>query len=517
MPELVLRLGDNVLQNYAFDKDVMSIGRSRDNDVVVENLSVSRNHARIRRQNGKYILTDLNSANGTFVNGVRVSKTEIVHGDLVSVGKHKLQFCDAPVDDALPLAGNSTAASTVIVERTTVPVLCISEGKLKGQEFPLTKFETSIGKAPSNDIVLGDDWFLAKKQAVFVRRGNAEYELHDMGGFRKTKINSEEVKDSVLLKPGDVIEFGNTRCVFQLASGQSEQVGRVPHEMALENSIFPQSERYQELVPVASEEDFHRETPFADNNPAGHDPEQSDAEVAFSGMDVAGLVRHALEESPVGSSSQDGQDKSAIFSMNPDTSEPELLLVQPGDMERRWPDQHEVAARPQEEEGEAVEEMPAASGAPGAEEELLVAAAATEREAGAEQNGHELPAVGDESEPALAMASSAQPGTPSPTATGGRLSRKRRRDQQRQKNSDNRAGDEAPTSPRATEDSAPTSGENTSAAQGAQQENAAPATEHTGSDAEIALWEAAMQNRSPVIRRQAARMLKKLTGRDYDV
>src|SRR6478609_6414628 len=179
MPELVLKLGDNVLQNYVFDKDVMSIGRSRDNDIVVENLSVSRNHARIRRQNGKYILTDLNSANGTYVNGVKVSKTEIVNDDVISVGKHRLHFADQPVNEDKMIAEAFGADRTVVVDRVAAPVLCISDGKLKGQEFQITKFETSIGKAPSNDVVLGDDWFLAKKQAIIIRRGNHEYEIHD--------------------------------------------------------------------------------------------------------------------------------------------------------------------------------------------------------------------------------------------------------------------------------------------------------------------------------------------------
>src|SRR5436309_3057222 len=99
MPEIVLKLGDTVLQTIVFDKDIMSVGRSRDNDVVVENLSVSRNHARIRRQNGKYVLTDLNSANGTYVNGVRVSKTEIVDDDVISIGKHRMQFVNKVMSD----------------------------------------------------------------------------------------------------------------------------------------------------------------------------------------------------------------------------------------------------------------------------------------------------------------------------------------------------------------------------------------------------------------------------------
>lgn len=76
MPELIVKLGDSIVHKYFFDKDVLSIGRAKDNDIVIENLSVSRNHARIRRVDNKFILTDLNSANGTYVNNVRVSKTD---------------------------------------------------------------------------------------------------------------------------------------------------------------------------------------------------------------------------------------------------------------------------------------------------------------------------------------------------------------------------------------------------------------------------------------------------------
>ena len=63
MPELIVKLGDNVVQKYFFDKDVLSVGRARDNDIVIENLSVSRNHALVRLFDYNYILTELNSAN----------------------------------------------------------------------------------------------------------------------------------------------------------------------------------------------------------------------------------------------------------------------------------------------------------------------------------------------------------------------------------------------------------------------------------------------------------------------
>jgi len=90
MPEIIVKLGEAVVQKYSFDKEAMRVGRGRDNDIVLENLQVSRNHAEIRKENDRFVLVDLQSANGTFINGVRVSKTEILDNDVVAIGKHQL-------------------------------------------------------------------------------------------------------------------------------------------------------------------------------------------------------------------------------------------------------------------------------------------------------------------------------------------------------------------------------------------------------------------------------------------
>lgn len=526
MPELVLKLGDNVLQNYVFDKDVMSIGRSRDNDIVVENLSVSRNHARIRRQNGKYVLTDLNSANGTYVNGVRVSKTEIVDNDIVTIGKHKLLFSDKVVDEDQVIGDAFGADRTVIVERNSVPVLCIVDGKLKGQEFQLTKFETSIGKAPSNDIVLGDDWFLGKKQAVMVRRGNAEYELHDMGGFRKSKVNGEEVKDPQLLKPGDVIEFGNTRCVFQLSSEMPEASGRVPQEMSLEDSIFSSGISYPEVARNSEAvEDERRESAFA--LPEQNFEDAPDAEQAFSGFDAEGLVREALgsrpNEPPTSRPDPDEDADAALFSRHSDTSEPEILLMRPDNGHAMRPEdaEAEVDAEPVPVLGDSSEELDAPSpelDAPSPQEAAAVSFSDDEDSAGEESGeplvgGEDPPA--EELEPAMAGAGSAPDVNPV-SPTGGRMSRKKRRELQRQKPQEAAAIQLAPpTTESPSEEQHANNAPDLSTSQGSTDEN--PAAANLPADKEIALWEAALQNRSPVIRRQAAKMLKKLTGRDYEV
>ncbi|PKO19933.1 hypothetical protein CVU37_00210 [candidate division BRC1 bacterium HGW-BRC1-1] len=238
MPEMILKLGDEVIEKFSFDKDIVSIGRARDNDVVVENLSVSRNHARIRRQGGKYILTDLNSANGTLVNGVRVTKTEIVDSDVIFVGKHRIEFVNRVEEEEELISQAIGGDRTMIVTVTPVGILSIIDNKMKGQEFHLTKFETTIGKAASNDIIIGDDWFLSKKQAVITRREN-RFEIRDLGGFRKTRVNGATVSDPMELRPGDILEFGNTRCMFQIGKKMADLPAgaRVPEEMGLDDSI----------------------------------------------------------------------------------------------------------------------------------------------------------------------------------------------------------------------------------------------------------------------------------------
>ncbi|MCX7717672.1 MAG: FHA domain-containing protein [Candidatus Sumerlaeaceae bacterium] len=291
MPELILKLGDTVVQRYVFDKDIISIGRSRDNDIVVDNLSVSRNHARLRRQNGKYILTDLNSANGTYVNNVRVSKTEIADNDVITLGKYTIQFLNTVLSDEELIVDALGADRTVVVERTPQGVLAVTKGKLAGKEFSLTKTETTIGKAPNNDIVITDDWFMSKKQAV-IRALSSGYELQDYGSYRKTRLNGAPLQGPVRLKPGDVIEFGSTRCEFRLAEEPlaPPATGRVPRELAAEDSIFsgvapappaaePQAAEFE--VPVEESPVPDEETPEPVESPA------ADAALARIGSDEA--------------------------------------------------------------------------------------------------------------------------------------------------------------------------------------------------------------------------------------
>ena len=77
---------------YPLVKTVINIGRRLENDLVIDDPRVSRNHAQLRASHGHYVLQDLSSTGGTFVNGSRVSETILYPNDTISLGGMTLTF-----------------------------------------------------------------------------------------------------------------------------------------------------------------------------------------------------------------------------------------------------------------------------------------------------------------------------------------------------------------------------------------------------------------------------------------
>jgi len=257
MPELIVKLGDNVVHKYFFDKEVLSIGRAKDNDIVIENLSVSRNHARIRRADNKYILTDLNSANGTYVNNVRVNKTDLCHDDIITIGKHTIHFINVDLSDEQIISDAFGAERTMIVDKTPVARLVITKGKQQGQEFKITKTETYIGRSSDNDIRL-HDWFVSKKHAMILRQGQ-NFFIKDLKSWRGTMVNGKFTREAPLHE-GDAIQFGSTTMSFHIASEEEVPriTGRVPQEL-IEHEEEPEEVLEEKEAFVEEEEEFKEE------------------------------------------------------------------------------------------------------------------------------------------------------------------------------------------------------------------------------------------------------------------
>ncbi len=93
MPIIILSLKDKKILEYKLaDGQSCAIGRKNFNDIVIANLAVSGAHAKIESVAKAFVLTDLDSTNGTFVNGTKITLHNLRHKDVITIGKHQLVF-----------------------------------------------------------------------------------------------------------------------------------------------------------------------------------------------------------------------------------------------------------------------------------------------------------------------------------------------------------------------------------------------------------------------------------------
>ena len=88
--KLVLSFQGAMIREYPLDRPVLTIGRHEDNDIVIDHMGVSGRHARVAVYGQSVILTDLQSTNGTFLNGRRVEQGELRPNDWITIGRHIL-------------------------------------------------------------------------------------------------------------------------------------------------------------------------------------------------------------------------------------------------------------------------------------------------------------------------------------------------------------------------------------------------------------------------------------------
>jgi len=235
MPTLTLKFKDNTLGEYKIEKgQSLTIGRKESNDISIENLAVSGHHAKIDSVGDGYLLTDLQSKNGSFVNKQLVSSHWLKHGDTVVIGKHTLVFSYAEgeekpeeeaggamdqtmvmdtdqyrqmLDHAMKASGAETAKPKQQQKIGVLSYLSGGEG-----EVELKKKLTKIGKNASCDIVVGG--LMMGQTAVTISQRPNGYSLSYVEGMTKPKVNGKVVKESVMLKEFDNIELGSLKMQF---------------------------------------------------------------------------------------------------------------------------------------------------------------------------------------------------------------------------------------------------------------------------------------------------------------
>lgn len=92
MPKLILKFQGVFIKEYNLDKPSMTIGRKEGNDIIIDHMSVSGHHAKIDKDEDTFKVTDLESTNGTYVNGKRITEAVLRPNDWITIGKHILYF-----------------------------------------------------------------------------------------------------------------------------------------------------------------------------------------------------------------------------------------------------------------------------------------------------------------------------------------------------------------------------------------------------------------------------------------
>ena len=171
MARLILSLDGTVLAEYNMNKERYTIGRLPDNDIRIDNAAVSGHHSLIINILNDSFLEDLNSTNGTYVNGKLIKKHALQHGDVITVGHHQLRFVedDEQQDEfektmviqpsARPVerlraaadaagAGASTKARALADGASPVKSakLQVLSGAFAGRELELSKALTTLGR-----------------------------------------------------------------------------------------------------------------------------------------------------------------------------------------------------------------------------------------------------------------------------------------------------------------------------------------------------------------------------------
>ena len=225
MGKLVVSLDGVVIKEVQITKDKTTLGRRPYNDIVIDNLAVSGEHAVLQMVGTDVFIEDLNSTNGTYINGKAVKKQLLAHNDTVEVGKYKIKFMVEDGTDyektmimkpgqmtpgaapgayasgrpsafgAMPGASNSIGPATIRV----------MNGAAAGREVVLTKVVTTVGK-PGVQV------------ASITKRPTGYVLAHVEGAARPTVNSTPLVGETVSLKNGDVIELAGTQMQFVQAA-----------------------------------------------------------------------------------------------------------------------------------------------------------------------------------------------------------------------------------------------------------------------------------------------------------
>ena len=213
MPKMIVSIDGVVIKEVQLTKDRTSVGRRPYNDIVIDNLAVSGEHAVLQMAGAEVHVEDLNSTNGTYVNGKAIKKQMLQNSDMLEIGKYKIKYVDEAVEAGFEKtmmikagsAGLSAPAGSAFaaVPAGAVPnaAIKVMTGAAAGREVPLVKVVTTIGK-PGVAVAA-----ITKRPHGFV--------IAHVEGANKPSLNGSAIgSDPVALKNGDILELAGTQMQF---------------------------------------------------------------------------------------------------------------------------------------------------------------------------------------------------------------------------------------------------------------------------------------------------------------
>lgn len=216
MPKMIVSIDGVVIKEVQLTKDRTTLGRRPYNDIVIDNLAVSGEHAVLQMTGNEVHLEDLNSTNGTYINGKAVKKQLLQNNDTVEIGKYKIKYVNEvpaptfertvimkpgvlPPPVAKPAGGAAPAGGGDLADvKGAIKVL---SGAAAGREVPLVKVVTTIGK-PGVAV------------AAITKRPHGFVVAHVEGGNKPTVNGSAIGQEPVTLKNGDLLELAGTQMQF---------------------------------------------------------------------------------------------------------------------------------------------------------------------------------------------------------------------------------------------------------------------------------------------------------------
>ena len=199
--------GNKAIQEFPLGEDLITLGRALDNDLTLSEPTISRYHAQIYQEADGYTVVDLDSGDGTYVNGIKLSPHTprlLANGDNINIGSYELQFC-TEVSTART-SQESSGIDPTIVSSTSLPTTGESELDMRGRQL------LTIGRDPRNDTVINHPSVSRFHSQIKCKSGS--FFIADLNSTNGTFLNGKRVSGERHIRVGDIIRIGPNCLIF---------------------------------------------------------------------------------------------------------------------------------------------------------------------------------------------------------------------------------------------------------------------------------------------------------------